>query len=310
MSDSRLVVYAQGMRRSGTTILFDLMLEEGSFECFYEPLAQAKEAFGGGSGAHLEKDLFVTLRRAREDFLKAYPHWLERCPNFRELNYLNYGAPRLAQLEFEPDLPGYCKEYISFLSNTSNRTFLKFTRMHSKVDCLKAIEPKSKFIHIVRDPRHVTCSYLFGKNAKNKARFPDADIFFSRVSDSSSWSSKAFSDFILALKDYTHVGLIEDFKRILLIWRYKFEMTHSAALRCYGDNYLLFRHEDLLERPQQTLDRLEAFLGIQLNKKITSWVTANLRPPSKPVYADDRRWQSAFENLNMVKALQQAGYNF
>ena len=42
-------VFIQGMRRSGTTILFDILWEDERFDCYYEPFAAAKkEVWGGG----------------------------------------------------------------------------------------------------------------------------------------------------------------------------------------------------------------------------------------------------------------------
>ena len=131
MNDDAQVVFAQGMRRSGTTIVFDLMLEDARFECFYEPLAATRPALGGGSGMRAEVDLFDNVRRQRDIFLERNPMLLERFPDFRERNFLNYGAPRLAALEFEPELPDFCRRYISQLCKAAPRTFIKFTRMHS-----------------------------------------------------------------------------------------------------------------------------------------------------------------------------------
>ena len=34
-------VFIQGMRRNGTTILFDLFCEDDLYDCYYEPLAAA-----------------------------------------------------------------------------------------------------------------------------------------------------------------------------------------------------------------------------------------------------------------------------
>ena len=40
------VIFAQGMRRSGTTILFDLFWGDRRFRCWYEPLNRARSAKG------------------------------------------------------------------------------------------------------------------------------------------------------------------------------------------------------------------------------------------------------------------------
>lgn len=304
----QLTVFAQGMRRSGTTVLYDLLLECGDFACFYEPLAAGKRAPGGGSGLHGERDLFEPLRRAREAFLAEQPQWLQRYPDFRDLNRFNHGAPRDAALEFEPTLPDYLRAYLGFLCRAAPRSFLKFTRMHSRAAVLKEIEPRAKFIHIVRDPRRVAASYLFGRDGRNRGRFSGPDVFFGRVSQATAWSSRPFSDHILGLPGYGVDGPVEDFLRVLLIWKYKFEQTHRAAQAAFGANYLLFRHDALLAEPAATLARLGEFLGIQLPRRVLDWAAAKLRAPEPAYAADDARWTRAFRRLDMLPALQAAGY--
>lgn len=304
----RTTVFAQGMRRSGTTIVFDLMLEDGRFDCFYEPLAATKPAFGGGSAMRAKTDLFENVRAARVQFLDENPKLLARCPKFIEHNYLNYGAPRLAALEFEPELPQYCRDYVSHLTKSAPYTFLKFTRMHSKVYCLKDIEPNSKFIHILRDPRHVVASYLFGKQSKFRSSFEDRGDFFTRVSSMSRWSSREFSDFILSYEGKDYGEPFEDFLRVLLIWKYKFETTYRQAVEAFGDNYYLLRHEDLLEQPDNTIGRLYGFLGVEPSSRVLDWAHSNLRSPSKPYAHQDVNWQTAFDRLNMWDALKGSGY--
>ncbi|MGF1656387.1 MAG: sulfotransferase [Verrucomicrobiales bacterium] len=301
-------IFAQGMRRAGTTILFDLMLEDAQCTCFYEPLAQGKPTLGGGSGVHSDRDLFCNVREQRELFLANHPEWLIRCPDFRERNLLNHGAPRLPELEFEPALPPYCRDYIIQLTKADRKTFLKFTRMHSKVDCLREINPHAKFIHIVRDPRHVTASYMFGKNARFKDEFKDVDHFFERVSNYTAWASRPFSENLLQSPEYKNLGTCQDFLRILIIWKFKFLRTHFAGKRCFGDSYYLLRHEDLLQNPESTLRSLGEFINSPFKESTFEWATNTLKQPTPPFAGADARWHEAFDRINIKEALSEAGY--
>lgn len=301
-------VFAQGMRRNGTTIVFDLMLEDGSFDCFYEPLAATRPSFGGGSAMREQFDLFENVRAERAKYVNANTQLLEKCPEFLTHNYLNYGAPRLAALEFEPELPDYCKNYIDHLTKVSSSTFIKFTRMHSKVHTLKEIDPNAKFIHILRDPRHVTASYQFGKEAKFRERYEKRGDFFTRVSDKTSWSSRDFSDFLINYHKVDVAEPFEDYLRILLIWKYKFLNTYRDGRRVFGDNYFLLRHEDLLEEPEQTIAQLYSFLERIPSLKVMTWAKANLRSPSDPYRKLDYHWKAAFDRLEMWPALHASGY--
>ena len=60
-------ILMQGMRRSGTTILYDALLEDPELHCFYEPLREDTETPGGGSGAR-ESDPFAETRALRLAF--------------------------------------------------------------------------------------------------------------------------------------------------------------------------------------------------------------------------------------------------
>ncbi len=66
-------LFAQGMRRSGTTITFDILFNDKDLDCYYEPLALAKrDAKGGGSGA-TDIDYFEKVRQTREACTKKCP---------------------------------------------------------------------------------------------------------------------------------------------------------------------------------------------------------------------------------------------
>jgi REP element-mobilizing transposase RayT len=295
-------VFIQGMRRSGTTIVFDVLWEDGSFDCYYEPLAQARnKAIGGGSGEH-SVDLFDKIKSSRAAFMAQYP-------KLESVDLLNYGAPRQAELEFEPELPDYCREYINFIISQSEHTVIKFTRMYCKVHVLWEIDPNAKFIHVVRDPRSVTTSYLFGKHRKNRYLFPNERVFFRRKSSRSSWSSFRFSEFILKTPEYSSLKACEDFVRILVLWKYKFRKTHDAGRELFGKNYLLLRHEDLISSQPETIRSLYDFMERPLPLHVIHWAGKHVRR-SYPCYAPDHpRWREAFRRLNMKKELELAGYD-
>ncbi|MDN3514724.1 MAG: sulfotransferase [Candidatus Brocadia sp.] len=295
-------VFIQGMRRSGTTILFDIFLEDGSFDCYYEPLAAAnKKALGGGSGVH-SIDYFDKIRECRRAFMLNYQ-------KLENVDLLNYGAPRLPTLEFESDLPDYVRGYIRFMISQSEHTVIKFTRMYCKVHVLQEIDPEARFIHIVRDPRAVTASYLFGKNQINKDRYRNEKLFFKKKSHYSAWSSFPFSEFILNTQEYSHLKGCEDFVRILILWKYNFRKTHDAGKALFGENYLLLRHEDLLTRPELTLESMYNFLGRPMPTHVLEWAKGNINSRSNLYAPDNPRWLEAFKRLDMDEELHIAGYN-
>jgi len=296
-------IFIQGMRRSGTTILFDALSEDGTFDCYYEPLAAARnKAIGGGSEAH-SVDFFDKIRSCRTAFMALHPE-------LASVDLLNYGAPRQPELEFEPDLPDYCRDYIEFMILQSEHTVIKFTRMHSKVRVLWEIDPEAKFIHIVRDPRAVTTSYLFGKNQRNRDRFSNEKVFFGRTSTKTAWSSFPFSEIVLNTPGYSHLKGCEDFMRILILWKYKFRKTHDTGKELFRENYLLLRHEDLLSAPQERTELLYDFIERAPPQHVTNWTLQNVRKSDTRYAPDNPSWRDAFKRLDMDEELSIAEYSY
>ena len=183
MADPILI---QGMRRSGTTILYDLISADPLLRCFYEPLAAGRPAIGGGSGLR-DVDLFADVRDAREAFAALHVE-------LEDTSLLNYGAPRDWRLEFERSLPPIVREYLRFLLAQHQAVAMKFTRMSCKIPVLAEIAPQAKLIHLVRDPRAVAVSYLFGKHHRRREQMQDPDAFFETTSAWTQWSSFDFSE--------------------------------------------------------------------------------------------------------------------
>lgn len=293
-------VFMQGMRRSGTTILFDIFSADGDFDCYYEPFAAAKKAIGGGSGVQ-NTDLFAKVRRSRAAFLAANPQ-------FGTTARLNYGAPRKPELELETAMPDYCREYIRHMISRSPRTAIKFTRVYAKIRALWEIDPKAKLIHIVRDPRSVTASYLFGKNLRRRHIYANERLFFRRRSTGTGWSSRAFSELLLNTAPYAHLRGCANYMRVLLLWKHIVRRTHELGSSLFGDNYTVFRHEDLCRNPSTALYSLFEFLGRRPKPHVIKWAERYVKPARAPFAAQDARWGAAFRRLQMKEELTWTGY--
>ena len=295
-------VFIQGMRRSGTTILFDLFWEDQNFDCYYEPFgAVDKPALGGGSRMHAAVNYGEKIRHCRVEFMRQYSK-LER------MELLNYGAPRQPELEFETTLPDYCQAYLNDMIAQADHTVIKFTRMSCKVQALWDIDPHAKFIHIVRDPRLVTASYLFGKTQMFKDQFRNEQEFFRKISQTSSWSSYPLSEWILHTPEYRHLRRCQDFMRVLLIWKYTFWKTYETGKTLFKENYVLLRHEDVCHDPVKTVRSLYAFIGQPVPQAVAEWAGRHVQPAKTPFAAHHKQWRNAFKRLDMEHALELTGY--
>lgn len=295
-----MTLILQGMRRSGTTIVYDALDHDPDLTLWYEPLAAAKRsAVGGGSGAR-DIDVFERVRAAREAFLSG------RADG--GYDDLNYGAPRDASLEFDRDLTPLVRDYLRVLLDRPGHVAAKFTRLYAKVPAMHRLAPDAGFVLLARDPKAVAVSYLFGRNRRNERVYGDPEVFFTRRSGYTAWSSGPISE--LVRREYVDEDLPEptDLERILLIWRFTFERAWTDAKATYGDRAIIVRHEDFCSDPDRELRRMHENDGRAVPEAVMDWARTHVRRPG-PIFAEgDPRWAKAFGRMGVDGLLEVAGY--
>lgn len=293
-------LFIQGMRRSGTTILYDALLEDPELHCFYEPFREEKVTVGGGSGAR-DVDAFAETRALRHRFREqSFPQL--------EIEQFNWGGPRAPSLELETELPEHCLAFLRHLLDLAPQVAVKETRMYCKVPVLAELDAGAAFVHVVRDPRAVTASILLGRGQRRARRLGTPDAFFGDRKQRKLWSSYEISERLLERPEYSHVMDPENFLRVLIVWKLSFEQARRDGLRHFGERYVLLRNEDLRADPGSTVEALYRVLGRPVPEGVAAWAQRNVRPPGELFAADDPRWAEAFERLGMEEALREAGY--
>lgn len=290
----------QGMRRSGTTIVYDALLEDPGLRCFYEPFSHARAAVGGGSGLR-EEDLFAEVRALRERFRR------ERHPDL-DTDLLNWGAPRDARLELGADLPDFCRDYLTFLLDQAQDVVVKEVRMYCKLRTLAELAPRARILHVVRDPRAVATSYLLGRDRRRAELFTDADAFFEHRSQRSMWASRPLFDELTRRREYAHLEGCPDLLRVLAVWRFTWERTREGA-GAFADRYRLLRHEDLVADPAGELGGVYELLERPVPDRMTEWARREVAPRDAVFAAEDRRWDGAIQRAGLEPAMADAGYS-
>ncbi len=305
-----MTLFIQGMRRSGTTILYDALVTDPGLHCFYEPFREEKDTPGGGSGARQE-DPFSETRGLRAAYAaEVHPEL--------SLDQFNWGGPRRPRLELEPNLPAHCRGFLDSLLRSdgskhdpgaggtrrpwAGEVAIKFTRMSAKIADLKEADPGALLIHMVRDPRAVAASMMHGRGSKREGRYPEADQFFSETEKRKLWSSGPLSDALGArLSCPNH-------ERILMVWKENFDSTHVAGQRLFGERYLLVQNEQLRVDTLGVLRRIYAARGIELPAAVAEWAAGKVKPLEQPYSAEDRRWAEALRRLDAGGSVAAAGY--
>ena len=289
-----------GLRRSGTTILYDALGEDTELRRFYEPLREEGETIGGGSGAR-DEDVFAETRELREQF---------RAEHYPELpiEHFNWGGPRAPEVELEPDLPEHVRGLLAHLLGLAPRVAIKETRLHHKLAAVAELDPGAAVVHLVRDPRAVTASMMLGRRRRTDV-YPDADTFFTARTGRPLWSSRRISDDLLARRRSLDLPAdIPDFLRPLLVWKAAVEAATSDGERLFGDRFALVRLEDLSADPGGELARIYGLLGAEPPEAVTAWAEQNIRRDAEVHLADDPRWAQGARAVGMGEELERAGY--
>jgi hypothetical protein len=289
------------MRRSGTTILFDALLEDPNVVGFYEPLREQDATVGGGSGARSD-DAFATTRELRERFAR------ERHPDV-PIDEFNWGGPREPALELEPGLPPHVRDFLASLVERGPGVVIKETRLYAKLPAVADVDPAGRLVHLVRDPRSVVASTMLGRGRRHSERYPSADDFFEARTRRKLWSSRALSEGIFSSRDsgVRRWRRAPDFARVLAVWGYAFERTRQGG-DSFARSHVLLRHEDLAADPHAALANVYGLIGRPLPEAVSAWARENVRRPAEIPFGDDPRWGEAVERLGISEAVAAAGY--
>lgn len=290
-------VFVQGMRRSGTTVVFDVLCQEPRFDPWYEPFGPAKGGHRGGGSGLQDVEFAVRTRALREQLAGSR----------RDPAYYNYGAPRDAVLELESEWPPACLAYLRAILDSAPDTLVKFVRAADKLRALHELAPDAWLLHVVRDPRRVAVSQMLRR--ERAAAGLDPDRFFGRRDrEGGLWASRALSEALLQRAEHADLTGLRDFERVLLVWRHLFRRTHEDGRTLFGDRYRLVRHEDLCARPREGVAGLFGFLGLEAPAAALDWASASLTRPPAPPLAEAPPWREAFARLKMEAEVRAAGY--
>lgn len=294
-------LFMQGMRRSGTTIVFDCLSQDERLDLYYEPFSAINRGrLGGGSGMQ-QVDLMQKMDAFRRSFIEN--NRLNIDPDV-----LNYGAPRNPQLEILGDLPAVHRQYISEMLAQSQHTVIKFVRMYSKVPVLNALSEEGSFALLVRHPQEVVASYMYGRDQHRLNRISNRRKFFARRSSTNPWNSDRILEFLAEEEGRPELLKMPDWMRYLALWKYTFERPFHEGRAAFGDRFMLIRYEDMTVQTVETLTRLYRHVGLEPSRLACEWAESNLRPSIKECYADDERWLAAYDELDLHAALADAGY--
>jgi hypothetical protein len=292
----------QGMRRTGTTVLFDVFVRDPRFATYYEPLNHVPESAspGGGSGLH-PVDLFGAVRDARADFLASLA-----TPVDEEV--LNHGGPARPDVEVDHRVPEPVASYLDHVLGRPGPKVIKFVRMGAKLRFLADRAPGCVLAFPVRDPRAVVRSYLLGRSGRTANRYPTADDVFERSSAHDPWSVRRLSDALAARDGLAPDPGFTDAERVVLVWADAVRTMESAGRDLFGDRFVRVRHEDFCADPRGMLGSLYDRLEGTPDAATVDWCEQVVRAPREWALHDDSRWERVFARAGASELVSTLGY--
>lgn len=302
-------VFIVGLRRSGTTVLFDVFHEDHSFYSFYEPLNKSLKTVGGGS-MNKSLDYNEKIRKFRD-------RYKEKSIKF------HFGAPNDAQEEAgEYDISEIQKTYLRDMMDSHENTILKFVRATHIIKTLHELNPESHFIHIKKNPLRFAVSHLFGlrdkrlsKKSKVKrdiARYlgfytnqfedTDGDKFFSLKTGFDDWSQESIiNEYIKRnerLKSFKNESAVI---KLLLLWKEFNDKIERDGKEYFGEKFQVVNHENLCLDPLKEVKSIYSSLMLEAPQNVLTWTQNNVVKPRPIFLEDDPRWLEAIEKVGLPR---------
>jgi sulfotransferase family protein len=286
------VVFGQGMRRSGTTILFDLFWGDGRWTCWYEPLNRAKAKKGGGSRARNE-DYSAAVRELRDRLV-------DEIDGLDDPQAFNWGAPDHAEKELVTGWPPHVVRYVRTMAQSSQDVFVKFTRASHQIPLLAETSPGSYFVHLVRDPRSVATSHLFRSHPKFKERILAEGCFFTMTTDFNQWKTEVMAEHLVRTRpEYAHLADEPAHVKIMLVWKELYTRARDDALEHFAGRTAVVWHDDLCADPWGTLQGIYATWGWKPRIRQRWWAHKNIRPARPWHEPENPAWTRAMDLLQL-----------
>jgi hypothetical protein len=264
------MLIAQGVFRSGTTVLFRALRQDEERRCYYEPLHP-------NLLDHVQEARTTTPRHAKS------PLYAEFTPLLNPIETVFSPAFALnnAVLDSEDNAPAMSR-YLHLLAEAPSSAVLQMNRGFWMSAWLRQQFPSTAFLHLVRDPRSVVWSQMTTQSGDRvRMNWPLLQRRFFNFSSgdlSNVFSPRAYCG-AYHVNEYREIGRQKlgrsshdvamwaqarlratrespPFVQALALWGAQAWVCHQQAQAAFGDRYCLIRYEDLCAAPEHTLSRV------------------------------------------------------
>ena len=321
------MLIAQGVFRSGTTVLFRALRQDAERRCYYEPLHPNL------------LDHIQEARSADPDHAKS-PLYAEFSPLHDpiETTFSPSFALDNAILDGRDEAPALSR-YLRLLASAAPAAVLQMNRGFWMSRWLCQQFPSAAFLHLVRDPRSVVWSQLTTRSGNRvRMNWPVLQRRFFNLSSgdlSNVFSPRAHRG-AYHVNEYYHMGRrsldcmsgpatvwaqerlqavreSRPYVQALALWGAQAWTCHQQAQAAFGNRYCLLRYEDLCAAPERTLTRAyQQLFGYPPPAAVLQYTGAHIHADRvagwKQVDGAEERFRRGLREAGLEQVLDAFGY--
>jgi len=284
-----------GLRRSGTTIFWESLRQDGRLRCYDEPFNPLLQSLTG--------ELLELIKHPEEfqDLLRNDP-----------LDFWERFAPIDVSGELHDRLSNLQRDYLNHLGQTGEHVILDTTRCSFKLRALKEQAPDAVLVHLYRPAAANATSHLLPTSthtARTKLRrFINSRDFWTRHDRFDYWFFETLvgnSPRSLFAQRLREIGLVPEqvyslpaVGKLLAFWRVNYERVEQDGPRYFGARFVSQSFDAFTRDPAAAFRRIYDAMGLEL----PPLDFGRIRPAKAPYEDDSPKWTEYLRLLAIPEA--------
>jgi hypothetical protein len=282
-----------GLRRSGTTVFWEMFRQDQRLVCFDEPFNNLLHNLPAENS-----------KNTRRELIGLY----EKNPaHFRDIF-----APIGLEQEVTPELTERQAAYLRWLLDRSEHVVLDSVRANLKVAALHQVAPEAVLVHLHRSPAAFVSSHLLPSGSNGRMRRKVADwlrqqTFWTRTRWYNNWmyeeliekvGRERFDQLVAETgMDRDRVRRLPAAGKLLAWWKVAFDAVETEGQRLFKERFLSVRFEDYCREPEATMRRI--YEAGRLAYQPLDF--GEVRPAKAPYDAQNRSWTDYMNEVGLAQ---------
>ena len=304
------IILIVGLRRSGTTAIWQAFHSDKRITCFNEPFNPqimniSKPDFSGG------------------EFYQEYTDYIQKD----SVKFWDSYAPIDNIYELKTGLSEQQKDYLKYLAGDHEHVLFEMTRGNYKLADLNDLFPGAILVHLYRPAASFVSSVMLPNYSKTKfsngweaiegyrrirsklVKIIRKITFWSRKYSGNMWGfdsliGSSVTDAFASVLDLHQMNGDEFYRlpavaRLLGYWKVSFEKAEEDGRRLFGDRFISLNFNDFSNNPAENLKNIYAAAGIKYVNRELDWI----HKPHGAYQASHKKWVEYADILGLDRAL-------